>query len=81
MVPKRAPPSKPKGGRAAVRKAAKPARAATSTKAKAQGPAGLGYVDGTVLEDQACPCDPRIADGYSAAAHIELVPANIVGMY
>ncbi len=37
--------------------------------------------DGTVLEGSSCPCDPAIADGYSAAVRFEAIPANIVGTY
>ncbi len=37
--------------------------------------------DGAVIESETCACDPRIVDGFSALAHAELVPANIVGMY
>ncbi len=35
--------------------------------------------DGVELDDPACPCDPRIVDGFSAAAHDVFVPAHLVG--
>jgi hypothetical protein len=36
--------------------------------------------DGTVIPGRNCPCDPRIADGYSGALQFTLVPATIVGI-
>ncbi len=35
--------------------------------------------DGTAIDSPTCACDPRIADGFSASAQIEAVPARIVG--
>ena len=35
--------------------------------------------DGTVIEDPACACDPRIQDGYSVAIRATGVPATILG--
>jgi len=35
--------------------------------------------DGTVIPGRDCPCDPRIADGYSGALGFSLVPARVVG--
>lgn len=37
--------------------------------------------DSTVIEGSDCPCDPRIADGYSAAFRGTGVPARIVGLF
>jgi hypothetical protein len=36
--------------------------------------------DGTIIPGRNCPCDPRIADGYSGALQFTLVPATIVGI-
>lgn len=36
--------------------------------------------DGTVILGRNCPCDPRIADGYSGALQFSLVPATILGV-
>ncbi len=37
--------------------------------------------DGTLIEAAGCPCDPRMADGYSFASAADFVPARIVGTY
>jgi hypothetical protein len=36
--------------------------------------------DGTILEDPACACDPRIVDGFSVAFWGRAVAAHIVGV-
>jgi hypothetical protein len=36
--------------------------------------------DGTVITGANCPCDPRIADGFSGALGFTLVPAQVVGL-
>jgi hypothetical protein len=36
--------------------------------------------DGTHITGPTCPCDPRIADGYSGAIAMTAVPARIVGV-
>jgi len=36
--------------------------------------------DGTVIAGHACPCDPRIQDGYSLAFFFKAVTAHIVGL-
>ena len=36
--------------------------------------------DGTVIMGRNCPCDPRIADGYSGGLQFTVVPATILGV-
>jgi hypothetical protein len=36
--------------------------------------------DGTVIPGRNCPCDPRIADGFSEDLRFHLVPARLVGV-
>jgi len=45
------------------------------------GSAIIGCIDGdgTLIEDVSCACRPEIRDGFSAAVHVDAVPARITG--